>query len=94
MTGFVDYSRIKELLDGAEPEDNAEEVFRKTFLKASTGEPLINICIDDKGEMDYYGLYELQMFAMGYAIGQKDFLDKLGGLDLSKIKRDDNEEIH
>ena len=91
----VTYAKIMQVLNGErKPEDHGEVALLTAFTKAVNGEPLITIMITDKMNMDLYSLEEIQMFLMGYAIGQKDFLDKLGGLDLSKIIKDDDETTH
>lgn len=75
------------------PEDEAEIALLSAYTKAVGGQTLINICIDERSKIDGYSLEEVQMFILGYALGQKDFLDKIGGLDLTKITKNDNETI-
>ena len=91
----MNLKRLQLLINGEEkPETPAEYALVKTYVKALSGEPLINICIDNKDVIDYYEREEYEHFIIGYAMGQKDFLDKLEGLDLTKIERDDDESIH
>ena len=90
-----EYKRMQELISGeATPEDQGEFALIKAYQRGEDGEPLINICIDMKEQIDYYTEYEYSMFILGYAIGQKDYLDKIDGLDLSKFKKDDDEPLH
>ena len=89
------FKRIEELINGvAEPQDSAEYALVKAYTRGEGGEPLINICIDMKEEMPYYKEAEFEMFILGFAMGQKDYQDKVGGLDLTKFMKDDNDTTH
>jgi len=91
----MNLKRLEKLINAeTHPENPAEYALVKAYVRAAGGEPLINICIDIQEEINYYKIEEFEHFVLGYAMGQKDFLDKLDGLDLSKIKKDDDETIH
>jgi len=88
-------SRLDELMSGTvEPQDAPEFALVKAYTRALVGETLITIFLDMDAEMSYYKEDEYAMFLFGYAIGQKDYLDSIGGLDLSKFKKDDDENLH
>lgn len=89
------YERWQKLINGEiEPESMGDFALAKAYLRAAKGDSLMNIVIDMKMEMSHYKEEEFECFIFGYAVGQKDFLDKLGGLDLSRIQRDDDESTH
>jgi len=88
-------ARLNELIAGGDtPGDEGEVAFLNAYTRASDGESLIVICLDLKNQFDYYKEYEYAMFIMGYAIGQKDLLDRVDGLDLSNVNKDDDESLH
>jgi hypothetical protein len=87
--------RIDQLISGAVKAENAGEfALVKSYTRAHNGQSLMNLIIDMAQEIDYYGMEEYEMFILGYALGQKDFLDKINGLDLSRISKNEDEETH
>lgn len=89
------HTRIQELITGKEePNDVGETTIVDAYQSALQGESLIVVCMQMQDIFEEFKEYEYSMFILGYAMGQKDFLDRLDGLDLEKVIKDDSESYH
>ena len=70
---FMDFDRMRELIDGkVQPENLGEEMFMVTYKAAVNGELLFK-CLLDLGEIfDHLDMDECTMLILGYAVGQHD----------------------
>lgn len=90
-----DHKRIEQLITGVEePNDVGETTIIDAYNKGLEGDSLIVVCMTMQDLFEEFQEYEYSMFILGYAMGQKDFLDRVDGLDLSKVIKDDGEQLH
>lgn len=87
-------ARIKELIEGTEPPvETSEIIMLEMYGKSVEGEPLVNILIDEKLSIDKFDKEDLSMFILGYALGQRDYLEDGNENTLNNIT-DDSDIIH
>ncbi len=92
---MIDLNLLEDLINGEqEPDSQGEVAFLNFYQRAVSGDSLLNIILDNAQEVDYYGIDEYELMVLGYAMGQKDFLDRIDGLELERIKKNDDEPLH
>ena len=91
----ISLSRINSLIEGkVAPEGTGELILLDMYAKSLHGEPLVNIIIDEKGSIDKFDSLDLSMLILGYALGQKEYLENEGMVEMDKIIIDGDDTVH